>query len=320
MAQKCAALSAVVATLCLGLAVAQEGKGTRPAAPQTKQPARQPSAENSGEIAAIRAVVDAFLKAYNGKDANTLAGLFTEDAEIEDDDGVTRGRTAIKDRFAQLFAENEGGKLEIVSNAIRLLSSEAAFEEGTAKVSAGNAETAETSRYSVFYVKRGGRWLQARIRDEAPDQASAHDRLKDLEWMLGEWVNESDDAIVFTTCRWADNGNFLVRDFDMKIEGRLALRGTQRIGWDPLRKQFRTWLFDDEGGFGDGLVSRSGDAWIIKMTGVRSDGQPASATSIVTPLGKDRVGWQLVDRTLGSETSPNIDQFVMVRKPPEPGK
>jgi uncharacterized protein (TIGR02246 family) len=318
MTNNCAALSAVVATLGLGLAMAQDGKGS--GAPQAKQLPRQAGPASSGEVAAVRAVVDAFLKAYNARDANALAGLFTDDAEIEDDDGVTRGRPAIKDRFAQLFAENEGGKLEIVSNDIRLLSPEAAYEEGTAKLSAGNNQTSETGRYTVVYVKQGGRWLQARVREELADEPSAHNRLKDLEWMVGEWVNESDDALVFTTCRWADNGNFLVRDFDMKIEGRLALRGTQRIGWDPLRKQFRTWLFDDEGGFGEGLVSRNGDAWIIKMTGVRSDGQPASATSIVTPQGKDRVGWQLVDRTIGDQTSPNIDQFVMVRKPPEPGK
>lgn len=322
MRTKLTALFAVVAMLGLGLAMAQEAKrpAARSAAAPGKQEAKQGNEKKADEPDAIRAVVDAFLKAYNAKDANALAVLFTDDAEIEDEDGVTRGRAAIKDRFAKSFADNEAGRLEIVTNEIRLLGPEAAIEEGTAKVSSGANDAAETSRYSVFYVKQGGHWLQARIRDEAPSEVSAHDRLKDLEWMLGDWINESDDAVVYTTCRWADNGNFLLREFDMKIEGWIALRGTQRIGWDPLQKQFRTWLFDDEGGFGQGLVSRSGEAWIIKMSGVRPDGQSASATSIITPLGKDRVGWQMVDRTIGGETAPSIDQFVMVRKPPDPPK
>ena len=41
--------------------------------------------------------------------------------------------------------------------------------------------------------------------------------------MLGEWVNESDDGIVKTHCKWSDNGNFLLREFDVKVEGRIAL-------------------------------------------------------------------------------------------------
>ena len=56
--------------------------------------------------------------------------------------------------------------------------------------------------------------------------------------MLGDWVNESDDAVVFTTCKWSDDGNFLQREFDVDVEGRIALKGTQRIGWDGQRKQF----------------------------------------------------------------------------------
>ena len=111
--------------------------------------------------------------------------------------------------------------------------------------------------------------------------------------MLGEWVNESDDGIVNTTCKWSDDGNFLLRDFDVKVEGRIALRGTQRIGWDAQRKQFRMWVFDDRGGFAEGLLSRDGDRWVIRASGVRSDGQSVSITTAVTPLGKDRMLWEI---------------------------
>ena len=70
--------------------------------------------------------------------------------------------------------------------------------------------------------------------------------------MLGEWVNESDDAIVLTICKWSKDGNFLLREFDIKIEDKVALSGTQQIAWDPQQKQFRLWVFDTGGGFGDG--------------------------------------------------------------------
>ena len=98
------------------------------------------------------------------------------------------------------------------------------------------------------------------------------------------------------------------------------LSGTQRIGWDPLKRQFKTWIFDSEGGHGEGYWTRNGDQWVIKVEGVRQDGQPASATNIITRLGKDRMSWQSVDRTIGGAAVPGIDEFTIVRKPPEAGK
>lgn len=306
----------LMATAGLGLARAQE---------EDSKPQPSPVAGKEEDAGAIRAVSDAFTKAYNAKDAQALGALFTEGAEIEEEDGaVTRGREAIVERFEQLFAEDQGGTLEVAVEEIHFLGPGAAIEHGTATITPGDGAAPEPTRYSVVYVQHEGHWLHARIRDEAAAEAAAeagpHEHLTELEWMLGEWINESDDELVLTTCRWSDDGLFLLRDFDVKIEGRVALRGTQRIGWDPLHKQFRTWVFDDEGGFAGGLMARDGDQWVVKARGVRADGQPVSATNIITVLGPDRIGWQTADRTVGGEAVPDIDQFVLVRKPPPPGR
>jgi hypothetical protein len=37
-------------------------------------------------------------------------------------------------------------------------------------------------------------------------------------------------------------------------------------------------------------------------------------------MGKDRMSWQSTERTLGGSAVPGIDEFVVVRKPPEAGK
>jgi uncharacterized protein (TIGR02246 family) len=311
----------LIVALGLGLVMAQDPKASRtPSDTKGASPAPPSTGAGEGEdLSAIRAVAKSFLDAYRAKDAAALGALFTDNAEIVDDEGeVTRGRPAIVDRFAGLFAANEGGTLEAAVDSIRLLSPAAAIEEGTATVSGDEGKKPETSRYSVLYVKQDGRWLHAHIQDQTPSEVSAHDRLKDLEWMLGEWLNESDDELVSTTCSWSDNGSFLIRSFDVKIEGKVALSGTQRIGWDALRKQFRTWVFDDEGGFAEGLVSRDDERWIIKSTGVRADGRPVTATSVFTPLDRDRIGWQTVERTVGGVALPGFDQYILVRKPPRP--
>jgi hypothetical protein len=41
----------------------------------------------------------------------------------------------------------------------------------------------------------------ASIRESPSETPSAHDRLGELEWMLGDWVDESADAVILSTCK-----------------------------------------------------------------------------------------------------------------------
>ena len=188
--------------------------------------------ERESDVRAITDLVASFVKAYNAKDAKALGDLFTPDAEIEDEDGeVTRGRDAIVARFSGTFKEKVGNTLTVDTESLRFLGTDVAIEDGTASLSAGADSPPSANRYSVIYARQGGRWLHARVRDEPEEDVSAHDRLRELEWLLGDWVNESDDGVVDTTCKWSDDGNFLLREFDVKVEGRIALRGpAHRLG------------------------------------------------------------------------------------------
>jgi uncharacterized protein (TIGR02246 family) len=314
------ALLAVVAlSAALGLVVAQDPPRREPVPVPAKGGQAAASPERESDVRAITDLLASFIKAYNERDAKALGALFTPGAEIEDEDGdVTRGRDAIVTRFVGIFKERGDEKLAVDTDSLRFLGTDIAIEEGTASLSTGEEKPPLTNRYSVIYARQDGRWLHARIRDEPPED-DPHERLKELEWMLGNWINESDDADVVTSCKWSDDGNFLLREFNVEVEGRIALSGTQRIGWDGQRKQFRTWVFDDQGGFAEGLMSRDGDRWVIKATGVRSDGQSVSVTNAITILGKDRLQWETFDRTVGGEAISGTDRFTVVRRPPSPG-
>ncbi|MGO8900801.1 MAG: YybH family protein [Isosphaeraceae bacterium] len=309
---------ALLATLGL---VAAQNPPTREPDPSTPGERVAASQEREPDVRAITELLASFVKTYNSKDPKALGARFTPEAEIEDEDGdITRGRDAIVARFAETLAGSEAGTLAVNTESLRFLGTDLAVEEGTASLTVSAGATPQTNRYSVIYARQGGRWLHARIRDEQPDEVSPHEQLLQLEWMLGEWVNESDDGIVKTHCKWSENGNFLLREFDVKVEGRIALSGTQRIGWDGQRKQFRTWVFDDRGGFAEGLLSRDGERWITRASGVRSDGQSVSTTNAFTALGKDRILWETLERTVGGEVVPCTDQFYLVRPAPLPGK
>ena len=322
MRRACLWFGVMVLGICQGSG-AQESARTEkgPATPATTGSGTK-GAVRADDAKAIAALLASFTKAFNAGDATAAAATYAVDALTIDEQGErTEGRAAIRDRLAASFADNPGSTIAIKEDTLRFLGPDTALEVGRTSITpAGAGGVPEATRYTVVYIKKDGQWLQSVVRDEISHDLSAHDRLKELEWMVGEWINESQDAIVHTTCKWADGGNFLTREFTMKTHGRPVLSGSQRIGWDPVRGQIKTWIFDTEGGFGEGYFSRNGDEWVIKAEGVRQDGKHASVTNILKRLGTDRASWQSVDRTLGGVSVPGIDEFTLVRKPPEAGK
>jgi uncharacterized protein (TIGR02246 family) len=299
-------LSLIGLLLCgSGAALAQEGKPS-------------PAAVSSPEEKAIRDADEAFVRDYNKADAKALAARFAEDAEVIEADGTRyRGRTLIERRLAETFAESPGVKLAIKADSVHLLSPEVAKEEGSTTVtSTGGA--AEARRHTALLVKRDGRWLISSIREEADPFVSPRERLKELEWMIGEWVDQGPDSHVRVNCRWSEDGNFLIRSFTVKVAGKTAMTVHQRVGWDPLAKHFRSWEFDSEGGYGEGRWGRDGDRWVIKHTGVRPEGLTASSTNIVERQRPDLVRWVSTDRVFGDHLVPEQEDYVMVRVPPAP--
>ncbi len=89
----------------------------------------------------------------------------------------------------------------------------------------------------------------AAMEEAVEEETSEHyEHLKCLEWMLGTWTAEDVEASATTTVRWTKNRSFLARSFKIVTADEHELEGTQVIGWDPIRKEIRSWMFDSEGG------------------------------------------------------------------------
>jgi uncharacterized protein (TIGR02246 family) len=311
------------ALLAIVLAIASicQVAGSQTTGPQSTTP-NTPAPEpvtRSEDDKAIRAGIEAFSQAFQKNDARTIAAMFTEDGEAVDLEGGTiQGRAALEEHYLSRFAEMPDRKLETRIESIKYLAPGIARETGRTQVLSSDGATVSNGRYTAIRIKRDGRWLIASVREIADKDISHHERLKELDWLVGDWVAETEEAVVLTSVAWTDEGSFLLRSFDVRIKGKPALTGTQRIGWDPLAKQIKSWVFDSRGGYGEGLWTSAGDQWVIKATGVRPEGRAASATQILTYVNKDKLRWKSIDRTLGDEIVPEIEEIVMVRKPPQP--
>lgn len=277
--------------------------------------AGQPPADKAA--APTQAALETLAKAFNAGDAKGVAACFTADAEMIDDEGQgVMGRAALEKVFADFFTKNPGAKLHVQPETPRQVAPTLIMEDGTSTVTLADGKTQTVRRYAMAYVKQDGGWLLASLREfpTAEDDGHAAESIKELDWLIGDWVDESPSAVVMATARWSDDHKTIIRDFTIRVQGKDAMNGTQRISVEPLTGQIKGWAFDSNGGHGESTWVKNGDEWIIKAQGVNSDGEPSSATHILKPLGKDRVVWKTVHRVSGNRMEPDLET-TLVRRP-----
>lgn len=272
-------------------------------------------ADQAEDEATIRKSVESYTEAFNKQDAKALAAHWSPEAvytsPLSGESAV--GREAIEQQFTDSFAKLNGAKLETTIDSIRFLSPSVAVENGTARVIVGDAKPAE-STYSAIHVKRDGKWLIDRVtEDDVPEIVSNYEKLKGLEWMIGSWVDADERSSVQSTCQWSKNRNFIVRSFSITVGDRLDESGIQIIGWDPSAKQIRSWVFDSDGGIGEGTWTNKGNKWFIQAKDTSADGKKLISQNVLTMVDKDRFTWQSVDRQSDGALLPNIDEVIVVR-------
>jgi len=284
----------------------------------------QPASPTPPGEAQIRDLLKAVTQAYNQADAKELASRFTDDAVLIDQDGnEVHGRDAIGRHYAEAFGDGPTCKISGKVGGIHFLSPDVASVVGRFQLEDDDGTALSSGRYGLIAVKKGDQWRLAELHDDATTARETSEQeapLRELEWLVGDWVDEGEDGKTTTTVRWEEGRKFLVRKYSIQAKGEPDRSGTQWIGWDPQAQQIRSWVFDSDGDFGHGEWTRSGDAWVVKASGSTGDGLTTSATQIFEPVNKDAVKMRSIDRVVGTELLPDLEEVVMVRKPPSPSR
>jgi uncharacterized protein (TIGR02246 family) len=254
---------------------------------------------------AIRQATAEFAAAFNRSDAEAMAAAWTEHGDY-----LGAGAKPLPFR-EQILARLEEGKnsvkhsLTLTVDAVRAINKDVALADGVSVLKIGDARPVH-ARYSAVWVLQKDRWVIDSFRESLVGPGSHHAHLTELAWMIGQWTGKSDTASVETSVAWSEDGNFLIREFRVTSAGRGDHSGTQRIGWDPLAGKFKSWIFLNDGSYGEGDWDADGNAWIIRSTSVVADGKLARSTTRLTRESDNEVLWESVNATLDDRREPDL--------------
>ncbi|MEM1303753.1 MAG: SgcJ/EcaC family oxidoreductase [Planctomycetota bacterium] len=256
--------------------------------------------------AELRTSFAAYLDAFNEGDAAKVAAFWAPDAvSLNEETGQrTEGREAILEDMRAFFAESLGARLTGELQSLRQVAPTVVIAEGVATVAQPGGE-ATPSAFTVVMVKQDGGWLISSSQErDLPTPESSYDALKPLEWLVGAWRDDTEGVEVNTVVRWSPSKAFLIRSFEVDFGGGDDFQGTQIIGWDPNANEHRTWTFNSDGSFGEGTVTRRGDAWLVRVSEVGADGGVSTGTQVITLVDADTMRVERISQTVDGSPAP----------------
>jgi uncharacterized protein (TIGR02246 family) len=292
-------------------------------AQETTKPTSTTAATSNGlapEAEPIRQALQSYIAAFNKHDAKAVAALWTLNGVYVDRSTGERieGRDALEKDFAATFKEKPTARLEGTVQSVRFIRPGVASADGTAieTPKQGESQSNKTS-FTAIFVQEGGGWLIDSIYEsDVPAAQAASATLTDLEWLVGHWVDKSDQARVDTVCRWSPRHSFLVRSFTIKAGGDSEPdQGTEIIGFDPKTKQIRSWTFLSDGSFGQAIWTKDGKDWKREGTQTLSDGRTASGTQVISRVDDNTTSVEMIAKDIDGEPQPATDPLTVVRVP-----
>jgi uncharacterized protein (TIGR02246 family) len=300
------------ACLALGFVLARNNYAAPDDKPAKARADRTDKAQKPAgkEEAAIRKGFAAYLAAYARGDTDAVLEMWTHDAEFIDDDGkVYRGRHILAPMFKKSLPSFKGYKITGKLTSVSIVSPDVALVEGVQTFTPPQGEP-DDNRFTAVLVKTDGHWRIRSAHDLTPESDGdtvAGRHLRELDWLVGEWVSKSKNSSVHLKVSWALNKAFLMMEYEVKHKEGAGSKVAQWIGWDPVTEQVKSWVFDDQGGYGEGLWTRDGNSFSSEAVGVLPDGTSGSALNIVKYQDDNTFTWQSLRREADGQPLPDVE-------------
>src|SRR5262249_54309881 len=283
--------------LVAGLALLILGVGI-----MTAQDKKDKGPDRAADKQAIDKLVKENIQAFNNRDAAAIAANWTAEGQYIGNDGEPiHGRAEIQKGYAEFFKTLKGKPtVEVQTDGLRFTSADTAVSEVTLRLKNEQGDVIGSSWRNTMLVREDGQWKVALVQEWDRD-TFMDDNLKDLEWLIGTWRMDTKDRDATTTYEWDESKNFIRGKYMVKQAGKAVESGMQMIGRDNAEGGIHSWVFQSDGGFGDGLWTRDGKKWTVDFEGATADGKKLTATVIYIRVDADTFTWQSVQHTVDGQ-------------------
>ncbi|MFM7319582.1 MAG: YybH family protein, partial [bacterium] len=279
----------------------------------------------SAETAPIAKATAGFIEAYNKGEIKTLMNYFASDARLITVDGeVFEGTGEIQGLFEAGLKANPGIKMTNDLRSIRLISNSVALESGFTSTTTKADKRPDTIAYHIIHVLRQGQWKIFDVIEtepaREPETINHAEKLAALDFLVGDWVEDAENAVVHHRARWSVNHNYLLIEYLTERNNKMVPYANQRIGWDAKNKAIRSWLFEEDGGHASGLWTQSDDGgtWTVKTEAILDDGRLLTATTRITRNSNDQIEMLMYDRAVEGKSVADSPARRLTKKPPAP--
>jgi uncharacterized protein (TIGR02246 family) len=266
------------------------------------------------QTTAVAARVASYLDAFNRRDLDACAEHWSKTAEyvLPGSPRRIQGRAAIRDALEGLLKTDEPFQLSVSEQRFRVVSQDTVLEEGTATL-VSQSHGVELAQYLVVHVQQDGQWFRDSVREIAVAPSAAESRLHELKSLLGDWKHETEAGSTEIHGEWIHNRRFISRSFKIRSNDGDVLSGTQIIGWDPSAGVIRSWTFDSQGGFEQGVWHRDGERWLVKVSAVLPDGSMGSEQRVLTSAADGKLTSQVIEQQVSGRLLPSSERVTLVR-------
>ena len=155
---------------------------------------------------------------------------------------------------------------------------------------------------------------------------TAHEHLKQMEWVIGDWVAETKvppgrpdvgeegaTMIWHVSWRWMLKRDFIVLNLKQQV-GEKTEVGREIVGWDGKSGQLVHWLFWQGGNHGKGEWSVDGDKLRLRWSMVGPENKESKGTSHLAKVDVDTFTWRGTNQVADGKPMPDWPTITFKRK------
>lgn len=263
-----------------------------------------------------KALMEQYAAAFNKHDPHAMVSYWSESGELYNPiTGETvQGREKLEEQLKKWFTLRHADQMELKLGGTAAGEKGELVQEGLFKITFTDEREPVEIAFEATLIQEDLKWQIKKIRIVNMDAAASNAKhLQPIAWLLGQWEDKDEDSNVKTRAHWDKHHNFIIQDYEISVLGQNVLEGKQIIGWDPLKKRIRSWMFDSDGGFGEGRWYERNGSWYVDSHYVLGDGRKASAVYIYTPVDAKQYKWASEGRDLDGEILPNVEPVEVYR-------